>query len=176
NGVKTQIRRSVGEHQEYFDECLNYFRDYYRKHCFANTIAYAGMIEVIKMLNQLNIQTICITNKPDEMAHKILGHVYGDAIDVVFGGRDGIPVKPDPLSTNMILNQYGLLPEECLFIGDTYVDIETGHNANMKTIGCLWGFRDINELQSAGADYIVATPEELGGLLNDLYERMSGRM
>jgi len=46
-------------------------------------------------------------------------------------------------------------------VGDTNVDIATGKNEGIKTIGCLWGFRDYNELSKAGADYIIKNPNEI---------------
>lgn len=55
----------------------------------------------------------------------------------------------------------GAKPEECLYIGDTWVDMETGKNAGMETVGVLWGFRDRQELENAGACHIIAKPEEL---------------
>ena len=46
-------------------------------------------------------------------------------------------------------------------IGDSSVDIQTGKNAGMLTVGCSWGFRPRSSLEEAGADYIVDRPEEL---------------
>ncbi len=41
------------------------------------------------------------------------------------------------------------------------MDMETGKNAQMETAGVLWGFRDREELEKAGACHIVSHPEEL---------------
>ena len=49
-------------------------------------------------------------------------------------------------------------PSECLFLGDTNVDIFTAKNAGMTSVGVLWGFRTRNELVQAGADYIAENP------------------
>ena len=46
-------------------------------------------------------------------------------------------------------------------VGDSNVDITTGKNAYIYTIGCLWGFRDYQELSQAGADSIVSNPLEI---------------
>lgn len=46
-------------------------------------------------------------------------------------------------------------------IGDTCIDIKTGKNAGIKTIGCLWGFRTLEELVNAGADYIADKPLDI---------------
>jgi len=172
NGVYTQIKRSLGDHQEHFDACLKAFQDYYHDHCYDNTEAYEGMTNVLEQLQCNHIKVFCITNKPELMAKEIIKCIYGNLVDEVIGGADGRPFKPDPSSTLEVVSCHHLTQQQCLFIGDTYVDIETGHNAKMTAIGCLWGFRDLAELKNAGADYIVSDPRELGELINDLYERM----
>ena len=51
--------------------------------------------------------------------------------------------------------------EDCIYIGDTSVDMKTGKNAGLFTIGVLWGFRDEDELVENGADMVVKKPEEI---------------
>ena len=55
----------------------------------------------------------------------------------------------------------GLKKEEVLYVGDSETDIKTAKNAGLKSIGCLWGFRDRETLEEAGADYIVDGPAEI---------------
>ena len=52
-----------------------------------------------------------------------------------------------------------------LYVGDSNVDILTGHNAGLKSAGVSWGFRGRAELEAAGADYVVDTQEELAALI-----------
>ena len=51
---------------------------------------------------------------------------------------------------------------------DSDVDILTGHNAGITSIGCVWGFRGRQELESAGADFIAEKAQ-------DIYEIITGR-
>ena len=46
-------------------------------------------------------------------------------------------------------------------IGDSNVDIQTGKNAGIETIGCVWGFRGRQELEDAGADHIANTADDI---------------
>ena len=50
-------------------------------------------------------------------------------------------------------------------MGDSNVDILTGHNAGLKSAGVAWGFRGRAELEAAGADYVVDTQDELAALI-----------
>ena len=52
-------------------------------------------------------------------------------------------------------------PSQCLFIGDSDVDMHTGNSAGMKTAGVLWGYRSREELLHAGAQMIASTPSDI---------------
>jgi phosphoglycolate phosphatase-like HAD superfamily hydrolase len=58
-----------------------------------------------------------------------------------------------------------VLPEKCLMVGDTIVDILAGKAAGMRTIGVLCGFGTQKELNKAAADYILPSPVDLISLL-----------
>ena len=55
----------------------------------------------------------------------------------------------------------GVTPEECLYVGDSGVDMQTGHNGGIISVGVTWGFRGADELRENGADHLVDTAEEL---------------
>jgi phosphoglycolate phosphatase len=63
-----------------------------------------------------------------------------------------------------MLKELSASPDECAYIGDTGVDMQTGTNVGAAlTIGVLWGFRKKEELVNFGADVIVTRPEEILG-------------
>jgi phosphoglycolate phosphatase len=59
------------------------------------------------------------------------------------------------------LSLLNISKEQSIFIGDSEVDIITAKNANLKSIGVTWGFRDRELLISHGADYIINEPNDL---------------
>ena len=54
-----------------------------------------------------------------------------------------------------------------LFVGDSDVDILTGHNAHLPAMGALWGFRGRAELTAAGADALAAVPEDIWAYIQE---------
>ena len=84
-----------------------------------------------------------------------------DIFSIVLGQREGVPLKPNPCGVFEILQVLQCKKEECLYIGDTAVDVHTGKNAGLTTVGVLWGFRERQELEEAGAAHIIDQPSAL---------------
>ena len=60
-----------------------------------------------------------------------------------------------------VIEYLGVNKDECIYVGDSDVDVNTAKNANVKAVGVSWGFRGTGELKEAGADYIIYTPQEI---------------
>ena len=84
------------------------------------------------------------------------------------GNSPQFPKKPDPASLLHTMQTLNVHPSECLFIGDSNVDVYTGHNAGVPVIGVTWGFRPRKELEAAGADYLADCPEDIKQVLDHL--------
>ena len=69
--------------------------------------------------------------------------------------------KPDPTGLFALMTELGADPAATLFVGDSDVDILTGHNAQLPAMGALWGFRGRAELTAAGADALAEVPEDI---------------
>ena len=168
NGVKKLIYRSLPEDKkDLVDECLKEFYEVYEQRCLECTYCFDGIVELLQYLKSIDVKMAVVTNKPDYLAKKICNHYFKDIFIDVIGNREDFPLKPDPLSTMSVLEQFDLSNEECVFIGDSNVDIYTGLNAKMETIGVTWGFRTFEELKEAGATYVVNQVSEIKELIDE---------
>lgn len=167
SGVYKMIERAL-QPRTVSDTMLKRMRDvffeYYSQHYLDNTTAYGGMVQLIADLKCRGIKVGCITNKVDKVAKDIIANVFG-SFDVVFGQIDSVPVKPNPTLVNKALEILKVKPEECLFVGDSDVDIKTALNSCTVPVGVSWGFRGEEELQSAGAKHIVYSAKEILNLV-----------
>ena len=102
------------------------------------------------------------SNKPDGFARFIVSSVFGDGkFDYIAGKKDGVPTKPAPDIVYSIIDELGVEKSGTVMVGDSNVDVETAHNAGIKCIGCVWGFRGREELETAGADFIADMPRDI---------------
>ncbi len=140
---------------------LDSFLDRYSAHMRDKTAPYPGIPELLQKLRAEGIQIAVFSNKKDELSKQVAASYFGDIFDLVRGGREDTPSKPDPAGVFQILEALSAKPENTLFVGDSNVDILTAKNAGLAGCGVLWGFRDAEELTAAGADYLAADTDAL---------------
>ncbi len=171
DGIPKMIERALPENQrsqEIINEVKAIFMPYYAVHYADNTYAYSGMPELVSSLKAQGFIVAVVTNKEQTMANEVVTSLYGDVFDLIFGKRDGIPAKPDPTAALMAMEELGVKPEECVFIGDSGMDVKTAVNSGAVPVGELWGFRKQDELLENGAKYIISKPEELLDIIKEL--------
>lgn len=167
NGIPKLVERFApqGTSQEMLDQAYQEFMDWYGVHKEDKTAPYAGMPEVAKALREAGVSIAVLSNKADVMAGPVVEHYYPGIFPVVQGALPGLPTKPDPTLLYKLMERLGATREDTLFVGDSNVDIRTAKNGGLTGCGVLWGFRSREELEAAGADMIVSTPQELQDLI-----------
>ncbi len=141
------------------------FLGYYSKHYADYTTCYNGVPELLATLKNKGIKIAVVTNKDTDMAIALLNKVYGNMFDYIIGKQDGLAAKPAPDSSFLAMKALGVEPSECVFLGDSGVDMQTAVNSGATAVGVTWGFRSKEELMSNGAKYIIDVPNELINIL-----------
>ena len=144
---------------------LAQFQEYYGAHNMDKTEPYPGIPELLDHLQAAGVQMAVYSNKADEFSKVIVEHYFPGMFQLIRGKVDGVPVKPDPTGVRSVMKELGADPAETLFVGDSSVDIRTGHNAGMTTCGVTWGFRSRESLVEAGADNLADTAAELESMI-----------
>ncbi|WFB36585.1 HAD family hydrolase [Kiritimatiellota bacterium B12222] len=134
----------------------------YARHWREHAFAYEGIKELLVSLGEQGYLLGVLSNKPEAFTREMVSYVFPDInFNIVRGARTQVPIKPDPAGAHAILKEWGLEPEQVLYVGDTNTDMQTGKNTGMYTVGVTWGFRDREELESNGADDVVDHPQEI---------------
>jgi phosphoglycolate phosphatase len=142
--------------------CLQAFLEDYNRNWQQATQPYEGMPTLLAQLANRPIAMSVVTNKPHRFCQAMIDHYLGATpFHCILGQREGVPKKPDPRQALEAAATMGIPPGECIFLGDSAVDIQTARRAGMLPVGAGWGFRPEQELRAAGADHILAHPLEL---------------
>jgi phosphoglycolate phosphatase len=165
DGSAMLIKRSMPVDErtpEKISACLKYHLEDYNQNWAAETQPYDGIPELLTYLKTKRIHLAVVTNKPKDSALMTLEHFFdGIEFDFFSGLGPGIKKKPDPEQTLAAAEAMGVLPGQCLFLGDTSIDMQVATKAGMKPVGAAWGFRTKDELRRAGAWRIIDHPMEL---------------
>lgn len=150
---------------EQVEETLAQYMEYYGKHNMEKTAPYPGIQELLQKLKASGMQLAVYSNKADAFSGVMVEHYFPGVFDLVRGKVDGVPVKPDPEGIRAVMETLRADPESSLFVGDSSVDVRTGHNGGMKVCGVTWGFRSRASLEEAGADALADTADELAKVI-----------
>lgn len=170
NGADVLIRRMLAStDMEHTEETIQAVRATYDMLYEADptklVTPYPGIPELLEKIRAAGVKTAVLSNKPDNMTCYIADALFPGLFDVVHGQRTGIPKKPDPSAVLMLCDELGVTPADCLYVGDSGVDMQTGSSAGIITVGVTWGFRGMEELKANGADHLADTAEELRSLI-----------
>ncbi len=165
NGSATLIKRALPpNHRDdrNVQACLDHFIADYNQNCHHKTAPYPGITELLETLQTRQLNLAVVTNKPHRFAVRTIAHFFPDtSFDPIFGQREGVPKKPDPTQALAATLKMQAAPHDCLFVGDSVVDIETARRAGIPSVGAAWGFRPKSELVEAGAGHIIDHPKDL---------------
>ena len=165
NGRAKLIWRAMDgvKDERLFDIVEKTFNEEYALRCTDNTTAYNGCAKLLEGLKSRGIMTAVLSNKPDEFVERILRKLYpSHSFAAAWGKKPEFKPKPDGEALNALLKLCKVYDRsECIYVGDSDVDVFTAQNAGVAMAGVEWGFRGKNELICAGAPFVAASADEL---------------
>lgn len=163
NGVRKLIVRAVpnGDSNAAFEDVFSTFKSYYVDHCRDNTGLYPGIAETLAELKKRGHRMAIVSNKLQAGVTELYKTFFDGLIDVAIGERPNVRRKPYPDMVNLAIEELGATREDCVYIGDSEVDVATGKEAGLPCISVLWGFRTKEELLKSGATTFINKPQEL---------------
>lgn len=171
DGAPMLVRRALGDPDDdaFFNEALRYFLDFYREHKLDHTYVYDGVKQALGQIrasaNGRGLKMAVLTNKPVHPSRAIVEALgLAEFFTQVYGGNSFATKKPDPLGALTLMQEAGVEAAQACMIGDSSIDILTGRNAGMWTVGLTYGFAP-HTLVEAPPDVLVDSPEELARVL-----------
>lgn len=169
NGVTKLLERAMPQearNEKNLKDMRAAFTEYYDEHCCDATRPYPGIPELLTTLSERGINLAVTSNKYQAAVTRIISHYFPSAnFKAILGHEPDMPTKPDP---SIVFKALGMCPTpkaDCLYVGDSAVDMETARRACIESVGVSWGFRTILELKEAYADHIISVPSQILDLL-----------
>ncbi|HVP43259.1 MAG TPA: HAD-IA family hydrolase [Terriglobales bacterium] len=164
DGAPMLIRRALGDPDsgDLMREALEYFILYYRQHKLDNTTLYEGVQQALEALRDGGGRKMAVlSNKPVNPSRGICEALGISPFFVqVYGGNSFPTKKPDPQGALALCSETGVRPEQAVIIGDSDIDVLTGQNAGIWTVGVNYGFMPAR-LKLTPPDVLIDSPSEL---------------
>ena len=163
NGIKKAIERALPYKiaDEELEKIVEYFRQYYKEHMLELTKPYEGILELLEELKKRNYKLAVVSNKYDDAVKDLVRNYFGEFIDVAIGEGYGVRKKPEADGVLKAINELGVKIENCIYIGDSDVDIKTAQNVGVPCISVLWGFREESFLKENGGNILAKDPKDI---------------
>ena len=154
------------DHEQAVQALAYYREDYLAGAIYMNT-PYEGMEETLKSLKAAGKTLVVATGKPTSMAEDVLRHFGWEGY---FSYIAGATMDESRSEKNEIidyaLDALGVSDRAgVLMVGDRDNDVLGAEKAGVDCCGVLWGYGSREELEGAGAKYLIEKPEELARLV-----------
>ena len=163
DGLEMLVQRAVApiKDEKVIKNCLAEFQKRYALCWNRTTAPYHGIEAMLDELESGRLFLGVLSNKPHMMTSEVVRHFFAERHFTVCMGHGIFPRKPDPAAALYITSVMGISPANCLYVGDSGIDMATAQAAGMPSAGVLWGFRGEQELREKGACWIVESPVEV---------------
>ena len=166
--IEQSIQATGDPEASRIEEAMEAYGRIFKVHCTYHVAPYDGIVDMLQELKKEGVQLAVLSNKPHLQTQDVVATFFEEGIFTKgYGQQEGIPRKPDPAAVHMILEELGVNAEECLYIGDSDVDMLTGCAAGVPSVGVTWGFLSKEVLMEHGATYIVDKPQEIVSIVKE---------
>lgn len=160
--IKRVVRAAGDEELTCYESVMARYIELFKEGCDYQVAPCKGMKEAIEVIKKKGLKVAILTNKAHDNGVKVIDTAYGAGFfDYVLGQKDTHKKKPSPEGAVIVAKELGVECEECLYVGDTAVDINTGKAAGMDTVAVTWGFRTRKELEKENPKYMIDRAEQL---------------
>lgn len=148
------------------EELLRVYREHNESRHDSNIRIFPGVLEGLATLQEHGFAMGVVTGKRHRLAWHGL-EITGVApyMHCCIGADDCEEYKPAPGPVLAGVRALGLVPEECVYVGDGPYDIAAGNAAGCKTIAVLWGMFDRERLAAENPTWFCGSFGELAELL-----------
>jgi phosphoglycolate phosphatase len=175
-GARAMLRVAFPDRDEASRELLlQPFLDCYEAAVAHHSTPFDGIEETLRLIEAAGSRWGIVTNKMHYLAKEVVASMGWASRNSVLIGGDTLPnKKPDPDQLFLAAEKLGVMPQDCIYVGDDERDIVAARNAGMVSVAALWGYREAHENPlDWRPDRFAETPRDLlrAGMLSASHGR-----
>jgi phosphoglycolate phosphatase len=157
---------------ERVEEAIAHYRAFYAAQGLYDATPYEGVHGAVAALADAGLRLFICTSKPERFARTVaenfgfaslFENIYGPDLD----GR--LDDKGDLMQH--LLEREGIVSTDACMIGDRLHDVVAAQRHGLRSVGVLWGYGGREELETAGASALCASPADLQTVVAGLRQR-----
>jgi phosphoglycolate phosphatase len=177
HGARALLRRGLAaagdDREETIDRLVPEFLRFYADNIVVHSQLYPGARAVLEQLAQSGCALGVCTNKPEVLSLALMERLdllpYFGAI---FCGDTLAIRKPDPAHLLATIDKLGGTASSSVMVGDSGVDIDTAHAAQVPVIGVSFGF-STDPIETLSPTVVVHAYDEMIGALQHAHATRS---
>jgi phosphoglycolate phosphatase len=148
-----------------FETLAAEFTRHYGRRCGTRSRLYPHVREVLGELRRRGVRLAVVTNKEQAFTRLVLEqHGLAPLLDAVLSGDTAPAKKPDPAGLLACMAALGAEPAECLFVGDSSIDVAAARAADVRVWAVGYGYNMGQPIAEAAPDRLLADLQPLLGL------------
>ncbi len=175
NGSVKLVERAVmslpdiGEPETLISTLHTGFLKHYKTAVCQHSCLYPGVLSLLEHIQQLNLPMVLVTNKPFAFVPPLL-----KALDIerffslMLGGDSLAEKKPSALPLLHAAQHMGVVPDQCLMVGDSVSDFNSARSANMPVLLLEQGYNQGVNLAGLQPDCLLADINQLNVLIKPI--------
>jgi phosphoglycolate phosphatase len=143
-------------------EAVAAYRADYGQTGLFDSLPYSGIVQALTEIRQSGARLYLATSKRTVFAQTILEHLdLAVFFDGIYGSEPGGALDHKAELISFIIEHHAVTQNHCVMVGDRRFDVTGAHANKIRALGVLWGYGTRAELETAGADGLVAEPVSL---------------
>ena len=165
SGPRAMIKASLTAPTDIITEevLLDTMLNCYENHIADHSMIFPGMEQTLETIEAQGLKWGVVTNKRERFTSPLMAalKLTGRTACIISGDTTS-KEKPHPEPMLAACQQAGVMPEQCVYIGDACHDIVAGKNANMKTLAASYGYlKPGDQPDTWGADAVIESPAQI---------------
>ncbi len=139
------------------DQMLERFEHHYAETAGRSSRPYPGCESMLERLREHGVQLVCVTNKEQRHAERVLRATGLAGYFPLLIGGDTLPVKkPDAGVIGHVLAHYGVPADQAAHVGDSSIDVDSARNAGVRAWVVPHGYNAGVPIAEAGPDRLFS--------------------